>query len=118
MQLSLWYLEMNPTPKYHQLSSVTRSCERKVHRCESLINGGCRALRGGRALHVRAHSLSPPSPARLLGRTQWPDTAASRSRGPERSQTAGKSGELEEPPSSAPGTPQPTFTLLTSLLLH
>ena len=38
MQLSLWYLEMNPTPKYHQLSSVTRSCERKVHRCEPLIN--------------------------------------------------------------------------------
>ena len=69
-------------------------------------------------LHVRVHSLPPPSPARLLGRTQWPDTAASRSRGPEPSQTAGKPGVLNEPPSSAPDTPQPTRTLRTSLLWH
>ena len=67
---------------------------------------------------MRTHSTRRAPTARLLDRTQWPDTATARSRDFESRQSAGKPGVLNEPPSSAPGTPQPTFALLTSLLLH
>ena len=69
------------------------------------------------ACEVGLRSTCEPT-ARLLGRTQWPGTAASLSRSPEPSQTAGKPTALEEPPSSALGTPHPTCMLRTSLFLH
>ena len=82
------------------------------------INSPRPTLARRRALDMRTHSTRLAPRARPMDRTRWPDTATARSRSVEPSQTAGKPGVLNEPPSSAPGTPQPTCTLLTSLLLH
>ena len=70
------------------------------------------------ALHMRVPSTPTPLPARLLDRTQWPDTAPTRSRDFECSQAAGEPGVFSEPPRSTPSTPRTTHALRTALIVH
>ena len=73
-------------------------------------------MRGSRALHMHAHIMRQPRLARPLDLAQWPGTAQARLRNLQPSQTAREPGVLNEPPSSTPGTPQPTYRGVGALL--